>query len=104
MKLLLKHGAKMEKDAYGMTPLMAASVAGFSKIVEFLIGRSECTKQERIDALELLGATYVDKKRDMLGAINFWRQAMEDRSSEPALPKPRQGSQIESCKAVLPKI
>ena len=94
MKLLLKHGAKMEKDAYGMTPLMAASVAGFSKIVEFLIGRSECTKQERIDALELLGATYVDKKRDMLGAINFWRQAMEDRSSEPALPKPRQGSQI----------
>jgi ankyrin repeat protein len=37
MKLLLKHGAKMEKDAYGMTPLMAASVAGFSKIVEFLI-------------------------------------------------------------------
>jgi hypothetical protein len=65
-----------------------------SLVSEFLIGRSECTKQERIDALELLGATYVDKKRDMLGAINFWRQAMEDRSSEPALPKPRQGSQI----------
>ncbi|CAG2235781.1 Protein fem-1 homolog A-A,Protein fem-1 homolog CG6966,Protein fem-1 homolog A,Protein fem-1 homolog B,Protein fem-1 homolog A-B,Protein fem-1 homolog C [Mytilus edulis] len=94
MKLLLKHGAKMEKDAYGMTPLMAASVAGFSKIVEFLIGRQECTKHERIDALELLGATYVDKKRDMLGAINFWRQAMEDRSNDPSLPKPKQGSQV----------
>lgn len=81
MKLLLEFDARMEKDAYGITPLLAASVAGYAKIVEFLITRPECSKQEKINALELLGATYVDKKRDMLGAINFWRQAMEERYS-----------------------
>ena len=36
-------------------------------------------KQERIDALELLGATFVDKKRDMLGALGLWKRAMEER-------------------------
>lgn len=36
-------------------------------------------KQERIDALELLGATFVDKKRDMLGALTLWKRAMEER-------------------------
>jgi len=39
MALLLDHAAKMEKDAYGMTPLFAAAVTGHTKIVEFLIRR-----------------------------------------------------------------
>lgn len=82
MKLLLEHHACIEKDAYGITPLLAASVAGFSQIVEFLIDRPECSRSDRIDALELLGATYVDKKRDMLGAVAFWRHAMEERYSD----------------------
>lgn len=89
MKLLLDYNAVMEKDAYGMTPLLAASVAGYAKIIEFLIFRNECSKTERIDALELLGATYVDKKRDMLGAVNFWRQAMEYRFNNPLVPMPK---------------
>lgn len=32
---------------------------------------------ERIDALELLGATFVDKKRDLLGALKYWKRAMD---------------------------
>lgn len=48
--------------------------------MEYLIGIPELIKrEERIDALELLGATYVDKKRDMVGALNFWKRAMDDR-------------------------
>jgi hypothetical protein len=39
-------------------------------------------KQERIDAMELLGATFVDKKRDMLGALGLWKRAMEERSAQ----------------------
>lgn len=89
LKLLLKYSAEMEKDAYGMTPLLAASVAGYSKIVDFLIKRPECTKMEKIDALELLGATYVDKKRDIMGAINFWREAMEERFADSSRPLPK---------------
>ena len=54
--------------------------AGHLHIVEHLIGQRELVgKQERIDALELLGATFVDKKRDMLGALKLWKRAMEER-------------------------
>lgn len=61
MELLLYHNAKMEKDFYGVTPLIAAALTGHSHIVELIIGSSNCERDEKIDALELLGATYVDK-------------------------------------------
>ncbi len=64
----------------GMTPLLAAAVTGHIHIVEFLIGnRNLVSRQERIDSLELLGATFVDKKRDMLGCYKLWKRAMEER-------------------------
>ena len=63
-----------------MTPLLAAAVTGHTHIVEYLISRDDLVKcRDKIDALELLGATYVDKKRDMLGALKFWKLAMEER-------------------------
>lgn len=37
---------------------------------------------ERIDALELLGATFVDKKRDLLGALKYWKRAMDLRYTD----------------------
>ena len=79
MKLLLTSAAAMEKDSYGMTPLLAAAVTGHTRIVEYLIARTETTRLQSIEALELLGATYVDKKRDMLGALKFWKLAMAER-------------------------
>lgn len=36
----------------------------------------QTSHMERIDALELLGATFVDKKRDLLGALKYWKRAM----------------------------
>lgn len=63
-----------------MTPLLAASVTGHNHIVEYLIKLPKLvSRKERIDALELLGATYVDKKRDMIGALALWKRAMEER-------------------------
>lgn len=63
-----------------MTPLLAASVTGHTHIVEYLINcKGLVSKSERVDALELLGATYVDKKRDMIGGLDLWKRAMEDR-------------------------
>ncbi|XP_061387243.1 protein fem-1 homolog CG6966 [Musca vetustissima] len=87
LQLLLKHGATMEVDYYGMTPLLAASVTGHVPIVEHLITLPCVTRESRIDALELLGATYVDKKRDMVSALSLWRRAMEERNLEPKIPK-----------------
>lgn len=64
----------------GMTPLLAAAVTGHSHIVEYLIKIPHLvSRRERIDALELLGATFVDKKRDMIGALDLWKRAMNDR-------------------------
>ncbi|KAL2098148.1 hypothetical protein ACEWY4_007355 [Coilia grayii] len=93
MKMLLKCNARMEKDGYGMTPLLAASVTGHTNIVEYLVHQPRATREERIDALELLGATFVDKKRDLLGAMRYWRRAMElrqpgDKTSSLSKPPP----------------
>ena len=63
-----------------MTPLLAAAVTGHMHIVEYMISSlSLVSRKERIDALELLGATFVDKKRDMLGSFKLWKRAMEER-------------------------
>ncbi|XP_040199689.1 protein fem-1 homolog C [Rana temporaria] len=82
MKMLLKYGARMEKDGYGMTPLLSASVTGHTNIVDFLTQHPQTSKRERINALELLGATFVDKKRDLLGALKYWKRAMDMRYSD----------------------
>lgn len=39
MKMLFKFNVRMEKDAYGMIFLLAVSVVGYFKIVEYLIIR-----------------------------------------------------------------
>jgi len=79
MKLLFTHGAVIEKDSYGLTPLLAAAVAGHARIVEYLTSLPECLVKDRVDAMELLGATFVDKKRDVASAAKVWRIAMLER-------------------------
>lgn len=77
MRMLLMYGASMEQDGYGMTPLLSASVTGHTNIVDYLTTHQQTSHKERIDALELLGATFVDKKRDLLGALKYWKRAMD---------------------------
>ncbi|XP_010173153.1 protein fem-1 homolog A, partial [Antrostomus carolinensis] len=92
LQLLLRSKARMEKDGYGMTPLLAARVTGHTNIVEYLIQgglQQEEEEEAAVEALELLGATFVDKKRDLLGAHKYWRRAMELRcEGGQYLPKP----------------
>lgn len=76
-KLMLENGATMEKDTFGITPLSAAALTGHVDIVEYLIQSKRISNLEKIDSLHLLGATFVDKKRDLLGALKFWRRALE---------------------------
>jgi ankyrin repeat protein len=79
MKMLFTHNAKIEKDSYGLTPLLAAAVAGHSRIVEYLTSLPDCARLDHINAFELLGATFVDKKRDIMGASKLWKAAMTER-------------------------
>ncbi|XP_077556474.1 protein fem-1 homolog CG6966 [Haemaphysalis longicornis] len=88
LRLLLEHGARAERDAYGLTPLLAAAVTGHAPVVEFLAARADCPREQRLEALELLGATFVDKKRDSPRALALWRRALEERCLDPPLPKP----------------
>lgn len=54
----------------------------------------QTSHMERIDALELLGATFVDKKRDLLGALKYWKRAMDlrymDSNNVVHKPEPKQ--------------
>lgn len=79
MKMLFKRTARIAKDSYGLTPLLAAAVAGHSHIVEYLTALPDCTLSDHISAFELLGATFVDKKRDIMGASKLWMAAMSER-------------------------
>jgi len=63
-----------------MTPLLAACVTGHADIVNYLVKSNNLvSRKEKIEALELLGATYIDKKRDLIGGFDLWKQAMDFR-------------------------
>ena len=57
-------------------------------MVEHIIKRPECTKEQRIDALELLGATIAndDECRDTEKAFSYMKRGMEMRYEDPAHP------------------
>ncbi|XP_064110390.1 protein fem-1 homolog A-like [Macrobrachium nipponense] len=82
-RLLLEHGACT-------TPLMAASSRGHANIVEYLVSRTDVSRMEKIEALELLGASVLDKRRDAVGAVEYWKSALSLRYVDGALmyPKP----------------
>lgn len=81
MQILIGHGANMEKDAYGMTPLVSAAVVGHKNVVEYLIGRSITSLEEKVNSLELLGATYIDRKHNLVEGLRLWERAMGERFS-----------------------
>lgn len=62
VKEFLKYNAKITKNDTGMTALLTAAERTKAEVVEFLISRSEVSKQERIEALELLGASFANDK------------------------------------------
>ena len=77
---LLARGASQLPNNQGLTPLLYACDSRSTEIVEYLINRPECVKEQRIDALELLGATIVnDNSRDIKKAFSYMKRGMEMR-------------------------
>ncbi|XP_076443656.1 protein fem-1 homolog A-like [Babylonia areolata] len=76
VRLLLKKGARVTEDAYGQTALTSAAMTGHKDIVDFLISTTLFKPAEQANALELLGATYVDKSHDYRAAIRIWQMAL----------------------------
>ena len=84
---LLALGASQLPNNQGLTPLFLACDKGSIEIVEYLINRPECTKEQRIDALELLGATIANyKSRDINKAFSYMKRGMEMRYEDLAHP------------------
>ena len=87
VSLLLALGASQLPNNQGLTPLLYACDYCSIEIVEYLIKRPECTKEDRIDALELLGATIAnDKSRDIKKAFSYMKRGMEMRYEDPVHP------------------
>ena len=84
---LLALGASQLPNGLGLTPLLSACVECSIEMVEHIINRPECTKEQRIDALELLGATIANNEcRDTEKAFSYMKRGMEMRFEDPEHP------------------
>ncbi|CAH3199130.1 unnamed protein product, partial [Porites evermanni] len=85
---LLALGASQSlADNRGLTPLLYACDLCSIGIVEHIINRPECTKEQRIDALELLGANiafYLPRNTEK--ALSYMKRGMEERYEDLAHP------------------
>ena len=85
---LLALGAKQTQNLNRLTPLLDASNDCKIEMVECFISRPECSKEQRIDALELLGATIANDidAYDIEKAFSFMKRGMEERYEDPSCP------------------
>ena len=91
---LLSVGASQLPNGHRLTPLLLASNVCCSSLVEELIKRPEYSKEEVINALELLGASHITRQppgtfvddNPALEAFQFIKRGMEERFSNPAHP------------------
>ena len=85
---LLALGAKQTQNLNRLTPLLEASNDCKIEMVEWFINRPECSKEQRIDALELLGATIANDPHayDIEKAFSFMKRGMEERYEDPSCP------------------
>ncbi|RZF44658.1 hypothetical protein LSTR_LSTR000610 [Laodelphax striatellus] len=72
VKELLKYNAEMVENKYGMTPLLTAADRTKEDLVLFLVDRPEVTLCEKIDALELLGASYANNSQNYSLELSYY--------------------------------
>ena len=59
VRVLTKHGALLQLlDCEGLSPLQRACCGLHDEVVEYLIALPECSREQKINALELLGASH----------------------------------------------
>ena len=85
---LLALGASQLPNVQRLTPLLLASNDCKIDMVEYFIKRPECTKEQRIEGLELLGATIANAPDvyDVEKAFSYMKRGMEERFEEKLQP------------------
>ena len=88
VRMLLALGAKEKQNYKRLTPLLVASNYYKIEMVEYFIKKTECTKEQRIDALELLGATIANDPdgNNIDKAFSYMKRGMEERYEDPSHP------------------
>ena len=85
---LLALGASQLQNTQRLTPRLLASNKCQVEMVEYFIKRPECTKEQRIEGLELLGATIANEPDvyDIEKAFSNMKRGMEERFEDPSHP------------------
>jgi len=88
---LMSYGAEVLQNVQDMTPLDIAADNGRANVVEYFITRPDCTKLSRVEALELLGASYANDKDNynILKCYHYLWLAMYERYCDPDNPVPK---------------
>ena len=75
-------------NIHRLTPLLLASNCCKIDMVEYFIKRPECRKEQRIEALELLGGTIANDRvvYDIEKAFSYMKRGMEERFAEKSCP------------------
>ncbi|XP_055538273.1 protein fem-1 homolog B isoform X2 [Wyeomyia smithii] len=91
--ILLDYGAVFKRNEYGMTPVICAAERTREPVVQLFVNRPNLlTREEQIDALELIGASFANDKDNysLVKAFHYLISAMELRfeDSENIIRKP----------------
>lgn len=85
VKELVRCQAAMVVNGHGMTPLKVAAESCKADVVELLLSHPDCDVQSRIEALELLGASFANDREnyDILKTYHYLYLAMLERFRDP---------------------
>jgi len=88
---LVTHGAETLRNDQRMTPLDIAAESGRANVVEYFITQSACSRLTRVEALELLGASYANDKDnyDIVKCYHYLWLAMYERFFDADDPLPK---------------
>lgn len=85
VKELVRCQAAMVVNGHGMTPLKVAAESCKADVVELLLAHADCDPLSRIEALELLGASFANDREnyDILKTYHYLYLAMLERYRNP---------------------
>ncbi|XP_068595783.1 protein fem-1 homolog B [Brachionichthys hirsutus] len=85
VKELVHRKASMEVNDHGMTPLKVAAESCKADVVELLLAHADCDRRSRVEALELLGASFANDREnyDIQRTYRYLHAAMTERYRDP---------------------
>ncbi|XP_022074196.1 protein fem-1 homolog B [Acanthochromis polyacanthus] len=85
VKELMHCQAAMVMNGHGMTPLKVAAESCKADVVELLLAHADCDAHSRIEALELLGASFANDREnyDIQKTYHYLHMAMMERYRDP---------------------